>query len=245
MLRVAVAERLAVAILHGQNTTITAPSPWLNAGLVTFTYLPQPQAIYVLWEVEVIVNESSVAGALAPKVWAKRRAPSRTRGNAERAIATQPCELLTLAPRQVLVMQFRSTAAELPRGFFHRYALMTRYALEHGHAPASPPFAVYENNDGNAADVEAGFTVESSFEGEGGMLVKRVPGGAFAALVHRGAYSAIEPSYFQLLEWMHENGLQRAGRFMEVYLNSPIDTAEGELLTQIMVPVGPEAANDP
>jgi effector-binding domain-containing protein len=192
-----------------------------------------------------MVNDSSFAEAREPKVWAKRRVPARARGNAERAVVTEPCELVTLAPRLVLVMQFRSTAAELPRGFFHRYALMTRHALQHGQAPASPPFAMYENNDGNAADVEAGFTIESGIDGDGGMLVKRLPGGTVASLIHRGAYADIEPSYFQLLEWMHENGLQRAGRFMEVYLNSPIDTPESELLTQIMVPVGPEAANDP
>jgi effector-binding domain-containing protein len=200
-----------------------------------------------------MVNDSSLADALEPKVWAKRRVPARARGNAGRAVATQPCEteltqpcqLVTLAPRLVLVMRFRSTAAELPRGFFHRYALMTRHALGQGQSPASPPFAMYENNDGNAADVEAGFTIDSGIESDGGMMVKHLPGGTVASLVHRGPYADIEPSYFQLLEWMHENGLQRAGRFMEVYLNSPIDTSDDELLTQIMVPVCPEAANDP
>jgi effector-binding domain-containing protein len=142
-------------------------------------------------------------------------------------------------------MRFRSPAAELPRGFFHRYALMTRHAVEHGQAPASHPFAIYENNDGNAADVEAGFAIEADIESAASMLVQRMPGATVASLVHRGAYSKIEPSYFRLLEWMHESGLERAGRFMEVYLNSPIDTPEDELLTQIMVPVRSEAANDP
>jgi effector-binding domain-containing protein len=192
--------------------------------------------------VEVIVNESSLAEALKPKAWASRRAPARARSEAARDL--EPCELLTLAPRSVLVMSFRSTAAELPRGFFHRYASMTRYALEHGQPPASAPFAIYENNDGNAADVEAGFTIAADIESSASMLVKHLPGATVAALTHRGAYSDIEPSYFRLLEWMHDSGLRRAGRFMEVYLNSPVDTPDGELLTQIMVPVGAEAAND-
>lgn len=191
-----------------------------------------------------MVNDSSLAGALEPQGWAKRRAPARVR-NVERVASASPCELLTLAPRSVLVMRFRSTAAQLPKGFFHRYAQLAQHALAHGQAPASPPFAVYENNDGNAADVEAGFSIDADIESSGGMFVQHLPGVTVASLIHRGAYSKIEPSYFRLLEWMHESGLQRAGRFMEVYLNSPVDTPEDELLTQIMIPVGQEAANDP
>jgi effector-binding domain-containing protein len=121
---------------------------------------------------------------------------------------------------------------------------MTHHALTHGQAPASAPFAIYDNNDGNAADVEAGFTIASDIASGDGMLVKHLPGATVAMLTHRGAYSEIEPSYFRLLEWMHDSGLRRAGRFMEVYLNSPVDTSDSELLTQIMVPVGAEAAND-
>jgi hypothetical protein len=31
---------------------------------------------------------------------------------------------------------------------------------------------------------------------------------------------------------------------METYLNSPLETPESRLLTQIMAPVGPRSAND-
>lgn len=156
----------------------------------------------------------------------------------------EPCELVTLAPRSVLVMRFRSTAADLPRGFFHRYDAMLRYLSEQGHAPLSAPFAIYDNNDGNAADVEAGFVVSSEVQGSGDMIVKQLPGATVAVLVHSGDYSNIEPSYFRLLEWMNEVGMQRSGRFMETYLNSPVDTPAERLRTQLMVPVGPQSAND-
>jgi effector-binding domain-containing protein len=160
------------------------------------------------------------------------------------AEVAEPCELITLAPRIVLVMRFRSTAADLPRGFFHRYGLMTRYMSRHGQAPASPPFAIYDNIDDNAADVEAGFVIGDDMDGQDDMIVKRLPGAMAATLTHAGDYSSIEPSYFRLLEWIYERGLTRSGRFMETYLNSPIDTPVSELRTQIMVPVGPQSAND-
>ena len=178
-----------------------------------------------------------------PKAAAARRSGAALRSPVDREL-DEPCELVTLAPRSVLVMRFRSTAADLPRGFFHRYEALRRYLNERGQEPLSPPFAIYDNVDGNAADVEAGFVVADEVEGSGDMVAKRLPGTTVAAMVHAGDYSNIEPSYFRLLEWLHEVGMTRSGRFMETYLNNPLETPTERLRTQIMVPVGPQSAND-
>jgi effector-binding domain-containing protein len=164
-------------------------------------------------------------------------------GKARKIVA--PVVLITLPPRLVLVMRFRAMLADLPRGFFHRYEVLARYAREHGQQLVSPPFALYDNIDDNAADVEAGVAIESDIAGSGDVLVTHLPGTPVAALIHEGAYANIETSYFKLLEWMHEQGLERSGRFMETYLNSPLDTPDKDLRTQIMAPVGPRSANDP
>jgi effector-binding domain-containing protein len=154
------------------------------------------------------------------------------------------CELRTLAPHSVLSMRFRAPASELPRAFFRRYASMLQYLQQQGQVPVGYPFAIYDNIDDNAADVQAGFVIEADVAASGEMAVTRLPGATVATLTHVGAYENIEPSYFRLLEWAHDRGLTRSGRFMEVYLNSPIDTPDSELRTQIMVPVGPQSAND-
>lgn len=182
-----------------------------------------------------------MASSQQSKATARHRARAALRSEVNVA---EPCELVTLAPRSVLVMRFRSTAADLPRGFFHRYDAMLRYLHEQGCAPLSAPFAIYDNVDGNAADVEAGFVVPSHVQGSGDMQVKQLPGATVAVMVHAGDYSDIEPSYFRVLEWMHELGMERSGRFMETYLNSPTDTPTERLRTQLMVPVGPQSAND-
>jgi effector-binding domain-containing protein len=190
---------------------------------------------------EDILSNSGLAEA---GTMVKAGAP-KARPAAGKALTFAPsCELMTLPPRSVLVMRFRSTAADLPRGFFHRYESMLRYARQYGQQPVSPPFAFYDNIDGNAADVEAGIAIASDIDGSGDILVTHLPGMTVAALVHEGAYANIEASYFRLLEWMHEQGLARSGRFMETYLNSPLETPESRLLTQIMAPVGPRSAND-
>jgi effector-binding domain-containing protein len=182
-----------------------------------------------------------MASSQQSKATARHRARAVLRSEVNVA---EPCELVTLAPRSVLVMRFRSTAADLPRGFFHRYDAMLRHLHEQGYEPLSAPFAIYDNVDGNAADVEAGFVVPSHVQGSGDMQVKQLPGATVAVMVHAGDYSDIEPSYFRVLEWMHELGMERSGRFMETYLNSPMDTPTERLRTQLMVPVGPQSAND-
>jgi effector-binding domain-containing protein len=189
--------------------------------------------------VEVVLNNMGFAGALADKAARDVRAAA---GKA-RKVAT-PCWLVTLPPRTALVMRFRSPAADLPRGFFHRYEQMTRYARQRGQEPQSPPFALYDNIDGNAADVEAGIAIPSDIDGVDDIRVTHFPGMTVAALIHEGAYENIEASYFALLQWMHEQGLERTGRFMEMYLNNPLDTPDHDLRTQIMAPVGPRSAND-
>jgi effector-binding domain-containing protein len=193
---------------------------------------------------EVLLSNVGLADAgLASSQQTKATRQTRVARPNEVNVA-EPCELVTLAPRSVLSMRFRSTAADLPRGFFHRYDAMRSYLREQGHVPLSAPFAIYDNVDGNAADVEAGFVVSSEVQGCGDMLVKQLPGATVAVLVHAGDYSNIEPSYFRVLEWMNELGLERSGRFMEAYLNSPLDTPTERLRTQLMVPVGPQSAND-
>lgn len=156
----------------------------------------------------------------------------------------EPFELVTLAPRSAVVMRLRSTAADLPRGFFHRYELIARHLREHGLEPASDPFAIYDNVDGNAADVVAGFVVDGEARSGDGILVEHMPGVTMATLLHRGAYSNIEASYYRLLECIHARGLTRSGRFMETYLSNPFETADEDLRTMLMVPVGPLSAND-
>lgn len=188
------------------------------------------------------MNNVGVAAASA-KGAAARSAPA-VAPRSEVGLA-KPCELITLAPRAALVMRFRSPAAELPRGFFHRYEAMTRYLSARGQKPLSVPFAIYDNVDANAADVEAGFVVAPELASSGDMLVKQLPGVTVAALTHVGDYSGIEPSYFKLLEWVHELGMVRSGRFMECYTNNPLQTPSEALRTQVMVPVGPRSANDP
>ena len=186
--------------------------------------------------VDVVSSNSSL--------FENRKASRGRLAHTAKSFEPEPFELVTLAPRTAVVMRSRSTAADLPRGFFHRYELIARHLRERGLEPASDPFAIYDNMDGNAADVVAGFVVDGEVAGADGILVEHMPGVTMATLLHRGAYSNIDASYHRLLECIHEQGLTRSGRFMETYLNDPFVTADADLRTMLMVPVGPLSAND-
>lgn len=72
----------------------------------------------------------------------------------------------------------------------------------------------------------------------GGDLVARVvPAGRYAVARYRGPYDDIDDTYLALLgRWMPLRGLELArDPVVEVYVNSPIDTAPADLLTDVCV----------
>ena len=72
-----------------------------------------------------------------------------------------------------------------------------------------------------------------------GLEEMRIPKGDVAVLVFRGPYSGLKAAYDYLYgEWLPNSGREmRHEPSYEVYLNSPMDTASEELLTEICVPL--------
>jgi AraC family transcriptional regulator len=69
-----------------------------------------------------------------------------------------------------------------------------------------------------------------------------IRGDESAVLVMKGAYTGLQEAY----EWLYGQWLPQSGRMpadqpsYEIYLNSPMDTAPADLLTQIYVPLQPK-----
>jgi len=63
-----------------------------------------------------------------------------------------------------------------------------------------------------------------------------------AVLVMKGAYTGLQEAYEWLYgQWLPQSGLMPADQpSYEIYLNSPMDTAPADLLTQIYVPLQPK-----
>jgi AraC family transcriptional regulator len=66
-----------------------------------------------------------------------------------------------------------------------------------------------------------------------------IPAGTYASLLHKGPYSELGPAYQWLCgEWLMSSGRELADKpAFEEYLNTPMDTAQNELLTKIYMPL--------
>ena len=67
-------------------------------------------------------------------------------------------------------------------------------------------------------------------------------GGTHAVLTYRGPYSTMQPAYDWLFgTWLPQSGrTPRDGPVLEINLNTPMDTAPGDLLTEICLPLEDE-----
>ncbi len=86
---------------------------------------------------------------------------------------------------------------------------------------------------------DAAITVDEGINAEGAVSLQVLPGGPHARLTHQGPYRLLSNTYnFFYGEWLPQSGREPADRPpFEVYLNSPEETEEEELLTDIYLPL--------
>ncbi len=77
-----------------------------------------------------------------------------------------------------------------------------------------------------------------------GIVLDAIGAGRYAVYAYRGPYRGIAPTYRRLFEeWLPDSGEAVDDRpCMEVYRNTPLDTLEADLLTDLCVPL--RAASD-
>ena len=85
----------------------------------------------------------------------------------------------------------------------------------------------------------AGIVMSPEVEVPHGLEVYEYPAGKFAVLTHQGPYVLLDQGY----EWLYYKWLPSADASVrdqpcsEIYLNSPLDTAQTDLLTEICLPI--------
>jgi AraC family transcriptional regulator len=72
-----------------------------------------------------------------------------------------------------------------------------------------------------------------------GLREQRLPAGRYACALHRGSYKGLPQAWSELLgQWLPLSGHRLGpGPRYEIYLNTPMDTAEDELCTQLYLPL--------
>lgn len=147
------------------------------------------------------------------------------------------CELKELAARPALSIRTKTSLENLPKTIGESYAKIAEYLKKSGLEYAGAPSTAYYNMDMTSLDVEMGFPVASKAAGNGEIISSEIPGGRFVVYLYTGPYSGMEPVYGELNKWIAENGYEMTMPCYEIYYNSPSDTPEDKLQTEILLPV--------
>ncbi len=142
---------------------------------------------------------------------------------------------------------YSAVFTHIPDGFGR---VMTFLAEENVH-PVGAPFTVFHQApDGDSdGDVAMSVPIAASFEPSGdsfpdGISINEIPEGPTASVMHQGSYANMGESYATLVAWITEHGHTIAGPAREVYMNSPADADEADLLTEIFFPISDDGATE-
>jgi len=105
------------------------------------------------------------------------------------------------------------------------------------------PFSIYFTSPQNTKPEEMiydiGFPVSKDTElsEEGEIKVVELLEHRVISIVHKGSYEKLNESYKEMVEYSIKNNYDIIGSPKEVYINSPHEVPENELLTEIQFPV--------
>ncbi|MCW8869498.1 MAG: SRPBCC family protein [Proteobacteria bacterium] len=110
---------------------------------------------------------------------------------------------------------------------------------------ATPLLAIYRQVGGDVEggfggwliDVAVGVDVEALSGITGEIQLGQLPAGLVVKYVQIGPYSTADKSYEIVTAYLEEHGLVASGSPWEVYINSPDEVAEADLITHIYQPV--------
>lgn len=81
--------------------------------------------------------------------------------------------------------------------------------------------------------------IDTDAASAGNIVIDTVKAGTCAVYTHKGPYDGIRDAYGRLFgQWFPQSGeVPDGGPCLEIYLNSPFDTAPGDLLTELCIPL--------
>jgi len=105
--------------------------------------------------------------------------------------------------------------------------------------PVGAPFTLFHAFPGadEVAEISMCIPIEGRVVETDDIANVEVPAGAVASIVHHGSYADMGPTYSSVGVWIQEHGHTTTGPSREIYLNSPHDVAEADLLTEIQWPI--------
>jgi len=135
-----------------------------------------------------------------------------------------------------------TTFSEIFTAIPHGFGTVMGRLGEAGVDPAGAPFTLYyQAPDGDTlGDIAMCVPVTGSDVVSDDTQVIVLEEGAAASIMHRGSYENMGETYATVAAWLQERGHHVTGPAREIYLNSPDQVEEADLLTEIMFPIDAE-----
>lgn len=150
-------------------------------------------------------------------------------------------ETTTRAAQKVLYIRTRTSLEQITAAFDDSFGRITAYLTELGEQPTGGPYGAYYNDDMENLDVEMGFPVSRELPGKGDIQFREIPAIDHAITgTHQGSYNSLDRTYAPLYQHISENKLAMTGPHFDFYINDPGTTPEGELMTEVVIPVSRE-----
>jgi effector-binding domain-containing protein len=146
-------------------------------------------------------------------------------------------EVKNIDETQVAYVPAKGSYEQLPELFGE----VVGYVMKEGLQITEPPYGIFFNSPMEVPPQELQFEIGIPFigeaDGEGRVKIKKVPAHQVASTVYKGPYGQAAQVYQALIEYTTMNGYQIVGPVKEIYLNSPMEVSEDELLTEVRFPV--------
>jgi effector-binding domain-containing protein len=133
---------------------------------------------------------------------------------------------------------YKSVFTDIPNGFANVFGFLERTDA----SPVGAPFTLFHEfpEGDNEGEISLCVPIRQALQSADGIEVYEMLGGAVASIVHRGSYESMDASYAHGARWIHIRGHRVVAPSREIYLNSPADTSEDDLLTEIQWPIDVE-----
>lgn len=147
------------------------------------------------------------------------------------------CELKEMPVQPVLSIRTNTSLENLPQTIGESYGKVMAYLGQNGLKCTGAPFTAYYNLDMSDLDVEMGFPVANKTEGNADIKSSEIPAGKYVTYLYTGPYSEMGPVYEGMNKWIAEKGYETTMPCYEIYFNSPADTPQDKLQTQILLAI--------
>lgn len=118
---------------------------------------------------------------------------------------------------------------------------ITGWIIDKGLQIIQPPFVVYYTSPMEVSPEEMEYEVGIPFQGDAKdderVSVKTMSEHHVLSRIHKGPYPQLGSAYGMMMEYITKEGCEMIGAPREIYLNSPQEVPEEELLTEIQFPI--------